>query len=302
MTLASRRSIELHPWDAPSLLDRAPGMRNEAGLQAAWRHAAARVIDIDRDSRFMIDPLGAPVSGELDESVAFLGLLDDRPWFTRRVAKVDAGSTIRDSQLTDAHYLLVSAALAILNWSENTRYCARCAGALLRRQGGFAAVCTMCQREHFPRTDPAVIVAVLDPDDRIFLAHQGSWDRGRASILAGFVEAGESAENAVYREVAEEARLVVDSCRFLGSQPWPFPRSLMLAYVARSRSEGRVDQVELEWGGWYSRDDVNLAEAEGRLILPGPGSVAGRVLTAWRAGVLPSPDGAWSISADSGQL
>lgn len=290
MTESSARSLNLSPWDVPALLARSAELRGQASLQQLWHDPAARIVQIDKESRFALDPFGTISAGELDETICFLGMVNELPWFAQRVEQIDGGATLRDSVLTDLHYQVVSAGLAVLNWGESTRYCARCAGSLRRTQGGFAAVCVVCGREHFPRTDPAVIVAVLDPADRIFLAHQGAWASGRASILAGFVEAGESAENAVYREVAEEAQLVVDSCRFLASQPWPFPRSLMLGYVARTRSAGKVDKVELEWGGWYSRSDVDAAVAQGRLILPGPGSIAHHIISAWRAGTLPPPE------------
>lgn len=282
--------IDLQPWDMPPLLNRSAGLRDEESLQRLWQSPRAQVVQVDRQSRFNQEAFAIAPGGVPDETIVFLGLVGQVPWFAQRVEAIDGGATIRDADLSGVQYQLASAAMAVLNWGDGTRFCARCAGSLRRIRGGFAAVCTLCDREHFPRTDPAVIVAVLDPDDRVFLAHQGSWATGRASILAGFVEAGESAENAIHRELAEEARLVVDSCRFLGSQPWPFPRSLMLAYVARSRSSGHVDQVELEWGGWYSRADVDAAEASGQLTLPGPGSVAARVLQAWRAGTLPPPD------------
>ncbi len=281
--------IDLHPWDLPPLLQRSAELRDDDALQRMWASSTSRLLLVDAQSRFLVDPFGSPPVGDFDENVAFLGIVEHVAWFARRVEDIDGGATIRDAKLSHMQQQLVSAALAVLNWVDGTRFCARCGGALRRTQGGFSAVCTLCDRAHFPRTDPAVIVAVLDERDRVFLAHQGSWPPGRASILAGFIEAGESAENAVYREVYEEAQLKVDSCRFLGSQPWPFPRSLMLCYVARSRSAGLVDGEELEWGGWYAPEDVEVAVADGSLILPGQGSVAGRVLDAWRAGTLPAP-------------
>lgn len=136
-----------------------------------------------------------------------------------------------------------------------------------------------------------MIVAVLDAEDRLLLAHHSAWPEGRVSILAGFVEAGESAEHAVVREVREEAGIDVVEARFLASQPWPYPRSLMLGFVARGRGQIEVDGVEIEWAQWYTprrlRDEV-----ERGLTLPGTGSVAGRIIELWSRGGLPAPEGA----------
>ena len=282
--------LNLSPWDGLSLLNREAEVRDPESIPSAWADDSALLLQLDFDSQFVLDPFGIPAVGELTDDIAYLGRIDGVPWFAQRVEELD-GVTIRDSRLTDLQYQVVSAGLAVLNWIGNTRFCTMCGGQLRRTHGGFAAVCSMCGREHFPRTDPAIIVAVLDPADRIFLAHQTTWAQHRVSILAGFIEAGESAENALYREVAEEAKLQIDAYRFLGSQPWPFSRSLMLAYVARSHSTGRVDQVELEWGNWYSRAEVDAGLAAGKLILPGPGSIAAHVIGAWRNRTLPAPEG-----------
>lgn len=281
-------TFDLAGWDREALVEHAQNLRTDEDLDRLWSSGLARMLVVNADDEFVADPLGQAVSGERGDAV-LLGLVGDTPWFARR-GWVDHGCTIRHRDLTPLHYQLVSIALAVLNWQEGTRCCPCCGGGLRATMGGFAATCRVCRREVFPRTDPAIIVAVLDEQDRIFLAHQFSWAANRASILAGFVEAGESAEQAVYREVAEESRLKVEACRFLGSQPWPFPRSLMLGYVARTYSTGCVDGRELEWGRWYSRSDVEAAEASGALVLPGPGSIARRILDAWRAGDLPSPD------------
>lgn len=282
--------IDLTPWDGVGRYDHAPQLRESETLGKLWSSPLAKVIDLDRDGRFAGTPLGAPTSGELDPDTAFLGMAGEVPWFARRCEPIAEGGSVRDADFTELEWQLVMSGLAVLNWAERARFCARCGGRLQRTKGGFAAHCQPCGAEHFPRTDPAVIVAVVDPDDRLFLAHQVTWPANRVSILAGFVESGESAENALFREVVEEAKLDIDAYRYLGSQPWPYPRSLMLAYVARSRSEGLVDGVELEWGGFYSREDVDRAEAEGSLILPGPGSIASKVIVAWRAGLLPAPE------------
>lgn len=282
--------LNLSPWDGPSALNRRADHREPEVIRRAWQDESAQVIELDPESRFVLEPFGVQASGELSDDLAYLGEIEGTQWFARRVDAIDDGVTIRDARLTDMQYQVVSAGLAVLNWIANSQYCPRCGGPLLRTHGGFAAVCNDCGREHFPRTDPAIIVAVLDPDDRIFLAHQMTWAANRVSILAGFVEAGESAENALYREVQEEARLDIAGYRFLGSQPWPFSRSLMLGYVARSRSAGQVDGVELEWGRWYSRDDIDRGVADGTVILPGPGSIAAQIIGAWRQGTLPAPE------------
>ncbi len=282
--------LSLPPWDRRALLDRDVEDRDPESVQRAWAEDTARLLRVDFESRFTLDPFGIPTTGELPDDVAFLGRVGGVAWFAQRVDRIEGGATIRDFRLNDLQYQTVSAGLAVLNWHQNTRFCPRCGGQLRYTRGGFVAACVICGREHFPRTDPAIIVAVLDQSDRLFLAHQSVWAKNRVSILAGFIEAGESAENALYREVAEEAKLEIEAYRFLGSQPWPFSRSLMLGYVARSHSSGQVDRVELEWGNWYSRNDVDRGVATGALNLPGPGSIAAQVISAWRTGTLPAPE------------
>lgn len=132
-----------------------------------------------------------------------------------------------------------------------------------------------------------MIVAVTDDDDRLLLAHQVRWDPTRVSVLAGFVEAGESLEQAVQREIAEEVGVQVTGLRYLGSQPWPFPRSLMLGFAARADdSPVRVDDQEIDHARYYTRDEVSAAVDSGALTLPGPTSIASRMIAAWRAGTL----------------
>lgn len=181
------------------------------------------------------------------------------------------------------------ATLARQNWVETTRYCERCGAALERLDGH--AVCSDCGGNVFPRIDPSVIVAVLDATDRLFLAHNALWEAGRVSLLAGFVEAGESCENALYREVVEESGLVISAYRYLGSQPWPYPRSLMLGYVARSGGEATVDGREITWGDWYSRERLRALVADATVGLPREGSIARAIIDAWLAGELPAPEG-----------
>ena len=285
------RFVDMMPWDESPLLDRDAAHRSREDIEQAWSQPTSRVLDLDRSSRFRPDPFGEPTAGELDEHTAYLGRVDGHAWFARRVEAVEEGRTIREVPLDAARAQLVMAGLAVLAWGEQAPSCSWCGGRVRLTEGGFAAVCEICSREHFPRTDPAVIVGILDDDDRLFLAHQASWGQWRASILAGFVEAGESAENAIHREVAEEAKLSLSAVRYLGSQPWPFPRSLMLAFVARGHGPGEVDRTELEWGGWFTREEVEHRLAEGTLDLPGMGSVAARIIDAWRQDRLPRPEG-----------
>jgi NAD+ diphosphatase len=146
--------------------------------------------------------------------------------------------------------------------------------------------------EHFPRVDPAMIVLVTDPTDRCLLARNAAWPAQRVSILAGFVEAGESAEQAVAREVHEETGITVTEISYLGSQPWPMPQSLMLGFraLAAAPAEIKVDDDEIVEANWYSRSDLLDAVTEGRLLLPPPVSIAHRIIESWYGSQLP---GTW---------
>jgi NAD+ diphosphatase len=161
-----------------------------------------------------------------------------------------------------------------------------------RTKAGWATKCPNCGREEYPRTDPAVICLVHDgPGDgsQVLLARQPIWPKGRYSVLAGFVEAGESLEACVAREICEEVGVDVTDIRYLGSQPWPFPRSLMLGFAAHAAPDQpvRLQDGEIEEALWVSRDMVRealAAEADGAehwLGLPGPTSIARRMLESW---------------------
>ena len=147
--------------------------------------------------------------------------------------------------------------------------------------------CFKDESEHYPRTDPAVIVAIVDEQDRILLGSQGAWEDNRWSILAGFVEPGESLEAAVVREMFEEAGVIVEAPEYLGSQAWPFPYSLMLGFVAKAKTtELRPDGEEIEKLRWFSREEL-AAEAE-TLLLPNRISIARAIIEHWFGGELVS--------------
>jgi NAD+ diphosphatase len=153
--------------------------------------------------------------------------------------------------------------------------------------GGFARHCKRCGRDHFPRTDPAVIVAVIDEADRILLGGQEAWGN-RVSVLAGFVESGESLEQAIHREVGEESDISLSELRYFGSQPWPFPRSLMVAFFARAAgTDIHVDINEIAHAEWYTRDQLSAKLEAGELGLPGKTSIAARMIQAWQDGEAP---------------
>ena len=174
-------------------------------------------------------------------------------------------------------------AVAISNWIGGTRFCHRCGEPLTLRSGGWEMV---CGRGHtiFPRVDPAVIMAIRDVEDRLLLARNGRWAPGRLSVLAGFVEAGEPLESAVAREVLEETGVVVDDVAYVTSQPWPFPRSLMLAFEGRTRArqeDVKVDGEELVFARFFSREEFSGALASGEIGLPTPTSVSARLVERW---------------------
>jgi NAD+ diphosphatase len=185
---------------------------------------------------------------------------------------------------------LLTHAVALDNWHTTHTHCPRCGALTNLVSGGHSRICPVDHSEHFPRTDPAVITLVTDARDRALLARNSAWPQRRVSILAGFVEPGESAEQAVEREVAEETGIVVHEIRYLGSQPWPMPASLMLGFWARANGIQpiRVDEEEIVEAYWFSRDELRAAMAAGEIRLPPPVSIAYRIIESWYGDELPA--------------
>jgi NAD+ diphosphatase len=252
-------------------LDRAEHLRNDpARLAALWPEA--RVLLVDGDGRALADAAGQlrVESGarhpDRAADAVLLGLAGEAAWFALPLLDGDAaeGGTRIDLRTAAATWPVREAtafaqARAVLHWRARHRYCGACGGALRFERAGWLGRCTACAIEHYPRTDPAVIVAVTD-GARLLLGRQASWPARRYSTLAGFVEPGETLEQTVAREVFEESAVRVRACRYLASQPWPFPSSLMLGFMAEAEPDApRANDDELEDARWFTRDEVGAA-------------------------------------------
>ncbi|HEX2857562.1 MAG TPA: NAD(+) diphosphatase [Propionibacteriaceae bacterium] len=272
-------------WPQP-VLDRVTEARGDIPLlRTLW--TSARVLVVDESGAFPVsrDAEGVHLAGEqepFDPQIHLLvGRVPEGAWFARRGPVSGETATLRDAGLSTAERQVAEAAVAMLTWHQGRPVCEKCHRPTEWVPGGGTRRCDE-GHENFPRTDPAVIVAVRDSGDRLLLAHQVTWPHGRCSVLAGFVEAGESAEAAVLREISEEVQLGVHSVRYLHSQPWPFPRSLMLAFSARGDGDLRPDGQEIEWARWFGRDELHRELTAGRIQLPGPASIAGRMIHLWQ--------------------
>ena len=199
-------------------------------------------------------------------------------------------STLREvgGLLSDADAGLMTAAVAVLNWHRHGRFCPRCGEQSVPQSAGWSRMCPNDHQE-FPRTDPAVIVLVHDGHDKMVLARQPSWPEGRVSVLAGFTEAGESLEGTVSREIGEEIGVEVTDIGYLGSQPWPFPRSLMVGFAARAETGAPLypRDGEIESAFWVDRATVRRVLAAGGtsegIGLPPGISIARRMVEGWAA-------------------
>ena len=194
------------------------------------------------------------------------------------------------SELSDRDAGLFTQSLAVANWHEINQHCPKCGTPTVIEQGGWVRRCFKDNNEIFPRTDPAIIVAITDQEDRILLGSQGTWEQNRWSILAGFVEAGESLEAAVVREMKEECGLEVFDVEYLYSQSWPFPQSLMLGFTAKADSsiEFLPDGEEIVKLRWFSRSEIK-AEAKS-LLLPSDSTISRALIELWYGSAIGSAD------------
>ncbi len=194
--------------------------------------------------------------------------------------------------LSDRDAGLFTHAVALGNWHATHTHCPRCGTPTEPILSGHARRCPKDGSDHFPRVDPAVIMLVTDPADRVLLARNRQWPERRVSVLAGFVEPGESLELAVIREVGEETGIAVSNVQYMGSQPWPMPQSLMLGFraVADGDLAVHVDDEEIAEAHWFSREELRAAMAADQIRLPPPVSIAHQLIESWYGEELP---GTW---------
>jgi NAD+ diphosphatase len=283
-------------WALASDLDRVDQHRRSAEWVAElWRSEQAKLLKLDAESRFTTNTGGSklrmtkPFDDYDSQRHWLLGLLDEAPIFAVEAITDAEVHDLREVgfQLSDNERDIAAAASALAHWHRREPRCPHCGTETRVLNGGFVRHCPHCDLELFPRTDPAVIVAIIDSSDRILLGSQASWGP-RVSVLAGFVEAGESLEQAIHREIGEEVDLALTELRYFGSQPWPFPRSLMVGFFARAATtQISVDAHEISYAEWFTRDRLDAKLANGELGLPGRTSIASRMIQAWRDGNAP---------------
>lgn len=289
-------------------IDRAAHHRlDEAWLAAAWSHPTTRVfvvsggqalVDDAPDGRtelVMTPSFEAPLTenhryflGTDEDGVRYFALQKDALPGRMDQSARPAGLREAGALLSARDAGLLVHAVALENWQRLHRFCSRCGERTVIAAAGHIRRCPACGAEHYPRTDPAVIMLVTDEQDRALLGRQMHWPEGRFSTLAGFVEPGESIEQAVVREVAEEAGVTIGQVEYVASQPWPFPSSLMLGFMARATSSRiQVDGEEIHEARWFSRDELRAAFKSGEVLTPSGISIAARLIELWYGEPLP---------------
>jgi NAD+ diphosphatase len=286
--------------------DRAAHLRMDPAAQAAaWADPRARVLRVHeglavfaadgRDLAYLttgqVDPAGARYFLGLDAAgVPYWAL--DAPYALGEDERAVGMREISGSLDPSAAGLYVHA-LGLANWHARHGFCNVCGHATEILSGGHVRACPNCKSQHFPRYDPAVIMLVVDDDDRALFGHNPAWPPGRFSTLAGFVEPGESLEAAVIREVFEEVGVVVDDVIYEGSQPWPFPSSLMLGFRAHTADPTlHIDKEEITEARWFSRDELVAAGRAKEVLMPGSISIARWLVERWFGKPLPA-DNHW---------
>lgn len=290
--------------------DRADQLRTDVEAAAAgWADAALLRVDsrnqvLVADGRVLL-AAAAALADKPPPDAVFLGRIEDgrHVWAVRGALRAPEDPDVAAEVVNlrslgrifdDTSSQLVSSALALLNWHDSARFSAADGSPTRPARGGWSRINPVTGHEEFPRIDPAVICLVHDGGDRAVLARQAVWPERMFSLLAGFVEAGESFEVCVVREIREEIGLTVRDVRYLGSQPWPFPRSLMVGFhaVGDPDEEFSFNDGEIAEAQWFTRDEVRAALAAGdwgsaaessgsKLLLPGSISIARVIIESW---------------------
>lgn len=288
---------DLVPGFCEDPLDRCDDVRGDADKLAACladRHAQRLMLDgldpVTDGDRLAREALPVEAGGsdhvflgrEADGAPLFVALNPDLPHGGAYAPRVWEAATL----LTGPELSLYATARSLIDWHARHGFCSSCGGATQPVRAGWSRRCVGCGAEHFPRVDPVVIM-LTEHDGRVLLGRQPRFPAGRYSALAGFIEPGETVEGAVARELFEEAGVRVVDVRYVQSQPWPFPSSLMIACTATALGdELRVDTQELEDAFWASADDVRAAldgEDGARFVAPPPMAVAHHLLRHWLA-------------------
>jgi NAD+ diphosphatase len=270
-----------------AVLQRAPNERGDpAWLERQRARVEAGSLVLSERGLWVEDGRLLIVPPESDS--VFLGLVGERPLFATD-GEPDRGhpAGLREAatELPADEAAVAAYAASLLSWHRRHGFCANCGVRTEVIDGGHERRCPACDTHHFPRTDPVVIVRVVDRRDRLLLGRQASWPEGRFSVLAGFVEPGETLEEAVGREVLEESGVVVETTEYVASQPWPFPSSLMIGFTAiAGEGDPRPGDGELQEVRWFERAEVEAAAAgRGEIFLSPPYSISRRLIDGWLA-------------------
>lgn len=303
----------------PGGLDRAAHLRNAgetrndpaAATFVFWRGK----LLADVDTRPVMVPLDHPALADCREPPLFVGLTPAGPRFAADIVNfvphedaatigqfVDQSAQLHpafpEARLVEVRGAMtalnpldgecVATGRALINWHSTHRFCSNCGQPSAVEASGWQRKCPNCNTQHFPRTDPVVIMAITH-GDRLLLGRSPAWPERMYSLLAGFVEPGETIEAAVRREVLEESAIAVGDVRYVACQPWPFPMSLMFGCIGEAQSEAiTTDATELADARWFGRDEVLsiVAGTHPSINAPRRGAIAGAIIAAWAEGGL----------------
>lgn len=273
-------------------MDRSGELRGDQNrIEELWSSALIIEVGKGRIRSTESGPVFLSPSDAIGGERYFLGVdrESNRPYFAWASGAVDSDVedylSLRElaGGLSPRDLEIAMHAIALSNWHDAHPHCPKCGAPTRVDLAGAARKCDQDETQHHPRTDPAVIVLVKDRDDRILLGHQPVWPDGRFSTFAGFLEPGETFEQCVAREVLEEAGVKLSEIKYLGSQPWPFPASVMIAFeaITDQPSEARPDGEEITEVKWFSRSELKAAAEDGSLLLPPTVSVARKMIEGW---------------------